>query len=359
MANISGDRKLKFIINCVYVALIIVIAYLVFKYLLNWVMPFVIGFIIAAAVQPIARYCHKKHGANIKACSIAAVLILVAIVAVLVALVISKLISELYIASDNIPAVVEKLAQALNRFSLWIAPVLHDVQLRTGLKIDTSLYGISAQLLRISELPQAAAAFLHSAVSSLPSFILNIIIAIIAACFIAADYSHVKEFLKRCIPKRYHETASEIKSFFLTTVFRLMRAYLTIMFITFCELTIGLFLLHVPNPVAIGAVISLVDILPVLGTGTIIIPWAVIELLLGKIYLGAGLLLVYAIITVVRNILEPKIVGSHIGLHPLVTLAAIIIGLKALGVAGMILLPITVILLKHMHDSGIIQLWKD
>lgn len=359
MTNSGDERKLKFIINCAYFVLIAVIAWLVVKYLLNWVMPFVIGFLIAAAVQPAARFCHRKNGANVKACSIAAVLLLVAAVMGAAAFGVSRLARGLRDASEHLPAIIEKLTQSLNRFSLWLAPVLHDVQVRTGFKIDTSLSGISAQILKISELPQTATAFLHSAVSSLPAFLLNLVITVVAACFIAADYPRVLEFLKRCIPKRYRQTAAELKSFFFTTVLRLLRAYLTIMFITFCELSVGLLILRVPNPVGLAALIAVVDILPVLGTGTVMIPWAIIELLMGKISLGIGLALVYAVITIARNILEPKIVGSHIGLHPLITLAAIVVGLKALGVAGMLLFPITVIFVKHLHDSGAIRLWKD
>jgi predicted PurR-regulated permease PerM len=131
------------------------------------------------------------------------------------------------------------------------------------------------------------------------------------------------------------------------------------MFITFCELCLGLTLLHVPHAIIISAVIALVDIMPVLGTGTVMVPWAIMEFIMGRGYSGLGLALIYAIITVVRNILEPKIVGHHIGLHPLVTLAAIVIGLKALGFAGMIFFPITIIILKHMRESGIVKLWKD
>jgi sporulation integral membrane protein YtvI len=356
----SGDeRKLKFIINCVYFALIVAIGYVTVKYFLGWVMPILIGFVLAAIVQPAARFCHKRNGANIKACSIAGVLLLVATLSVLTVLVTSRLACELYVFTKQFPAVTDSLTQTLNQLSLRLKPFFNSVQSFTRIKIDTSLSGISSLLLKFSQFPQGAAAFLHSTVSSLPSFLLSIIVAVVAACFIAADYPRVTGFLLRCLPKRHRDTACDIKNFFFTTVAQLIRAYLTLMFITFCELFVGLAFLRIKNPVTLAAIIAVVDILPVLGTGTVMIPWALIEFAVGNVSLGAGLALVYAIITVVRNILEPKIVGHRIGLHPLITLTAMVVGLKSLGIVGMITFPIGAIILKHLHESGIIKLWRD
>ena len=356
----SGDeRKLRLIINCVYLALIAAIVFFAVKYVLGWIMPLLIGFVLAAVVQPAARYCHKKNGANIKACSVAAVLLIVALIALLAVLGTSKAFIALYAWAKQLPAEAENLTKALDLLALRLAPFFHSIESFTGIKTDPSLSGISSLLLKISQIPEGAASLLHSAVSSLPSLLLGIIVAVVAACFIAADYPRVTGFLLRCLPKRYRDAACELKNFFFTTVLKLLRAYLTLMLITFCELLVGLVLLRVKSPVEVAAVIAVVDIMPVLGTGTVMIPWALIELVMGRIYLGVGLALVYTVISVVRNILEPKIVGYHIGLHPLVTLTAMVVGLRALGVVGMIAFPIGAILAKHLYDSGIIKLWRD
>ena len=103
---------------------------------------------------------------------------------------------------------------------------------------------------------------------------------------------------------------------------------------------------------------AFVDILPVLGTGTILIPWGVYMLISGNYFMGIGILILYVIITVIRQILEPKIVGSYVGLYPLVTLMAMYIGTKVMGFFGLFLFPITIILLKKMNDDGHIKLWK-
>jgi sporulation integral membrane protein YtvI len=355
----SDDRKLRFIIDCIYLALLAAIVFVAVKYLLGWIMPFLVGFALAAAVQPAVRFCHRKNGVNIKACSVAGVLLLVLVLVLLTVFGVSKLAVALYAAAKRLPVLTDSLMQALSLISQRLSPIFDDIQSCTGIKVDMSLSGISGKLLKISQLSQNTAVFLHGAVSSLPSFLLDIIVTAVAACFIAADYPRVTGFLLRCLPSRHRETAREIKKFFLTTVMRLIRAYLTLMFITFCELLAGLALLRIPNPAAAAAAIAVVDILPVLGTGTVMVPWALVEFLLGRTSFGACLVLLYAVITVVRNILEPKIVGHHIGLHPLVTLAAIVVGFKVLGVAGMIVFPIAIIIIKHLHENGVIKLWKD
>jgi len=117
--------------------------------------------------------------------------------------------------------------------------------------------------------------------------------------------------------------------------------------------------LRVNNSIPIALGIAIFDALPVLGTGGIMVPWIAIALLNGKIPLAVGLAILYAIVLVVRNIIEPRIVGNQLGLHPLVTLSAIYAGFKLMGVMGMILFPIMVQILAGLHHSKVIQLWQD
>ena len=108
----------------------------------------------------------------------------------------------------------------------------------------------------------------------------------------------------------------------------------------------------------VAAIIAVLDILPFIGSGLVLIPWALISLLTGNLHMGIGLFIVYGIVTVIRNIIEPKIVGEQIGLHPLVTLTAMYLGLNLFGFVGFILAPITVLFLIHLNQTGYIRLWK-
>ena len=136
------------------------------------------------------------------------------------------------------------------------------------------------------------------------------------------------------------------------------------MFITFCELCFGFTILTALGimsnsyMVLIAIAIAIFDILPVAGSGGILIPWALISMVTGNIKQGIGLLVIYAVITVIRQYLEPKIVGDTLGVNPIITLAGLYFGLKLFGVLGMFIVPISVMTLKAFNDTGRIHIWK-
>ena len=142
------------------------------------------------------------------------------------------------------------------------------------------------------------------------------------------------------------------------TLFVVIRSYVLIMLLTFAELSILFSLFGIESAVLKAALIALLDILPILGTGGIMIPWAVLTLLKGKLKLGLGLLVVYAAITIIRNIIEPKIVGGRLGLHPVVTLASMFLGAQLFGVIGLFGFPIGLSLLRYLNDNGSIHILK-
>ena len=131
-----------------------------------------------------------------------------------------------------------------------------------------------------------------------------------------------------------------------------------LMFITFIELSVLFMAVGIDRAVLIAVITSLVDALPVLGVGTVLIPWAVFELLMGNGRLALYLIIIYCAVVIIRSILEPKIVGVHIGLPPVVTLIAAYVGYASIGVAGMILFPIIIILVKEFNDLGYINILK-
>ena len=138
-----------------------------------------------------------------------------------------------------------------------------------------------------------------------------------------------------------------------------VKAYLMILFITFLQLLVGFLCLKIPYALTLAAIIDMIDILPVFGVGTVLVPWAALLLIQGEVYTGIGLLIVFAVIWVVRQVIEPKIVGHSIGLPPLVTLMGMYIGYKFMGFAGLFVFPLVLILFKNLNDIGVIRLWKE
>ena len=170
----------------------------------------------------------------------------------------------------------------------------------------------------------------YSVVKNIPSIIIAVVIGIIACILFTKDYKRVVRFIKLQLPDKHKNLLSETKKVFSSTILKMCRAYGLIMFITFCENFIGLSILNLIGVmdnnyvfvIAIG--IAIFDILPVAGSGGILIPWSLVALVTGSVGQCIGLLVIYAIITVVRQYIEPKIVGNSLGVHPLVTLAGFI-----------------------------------
>ena len=162
----------------------------------------------------------------------------------------------------------------------------------------------------------------------------------------SSDKEKIMSFITKQMPAKWMPKIINIKNNLSSVLLGYIKAQLILMAITFVEVTIGLFIIGIDYAILFGLIISFIDVLPVLGTGTILIPWALFSLITGNYSLGFSLIILYGVVLLVRQFLEPKIVGGQIGLHPLATLSAMYIGLKVLGIMGMILGPIIVLVIK-------------
>ena len=210
----------------------------------------------------------------------------------------------------------------------------------------------------VSSISVRTMALASDIVSSLPGTIINLVLLIISTFFIAIDYEKLTGFCMRQLNEKARTIFIQVKEYVVGTLWVCIRSYMIIMFITFVELSIGLKILGIDYAVLIALCISFFDILPVLGTGGIMLPWAAITLFQGNFTLALGLFLVYLIITVIRNIIEPKLVGSQLGLHPVVTLASMFAGVQFLGIVGLFGFPILLSLIRYLDRHGVTKVFK-
>ena len=154
------------------------------------------------------------------------------------------------------------------------------------------------------------------------------------------------------------DRARGVKASVFATLGKWLKAECILLAVTFCQLLVGLLLIRQEYALLLAALIALIDALPVFGTGTVLAPWAAVECLLGNVPKGAALLALFAVISVVRSVLEPKLVAAQAGLPPLASLAAMYVGFCAAGVAGMVLAPVLLLLVKQLRDGGYIRLWR-
>lgn len=197
-----------------------------------------------------------------------------------------------------------------------------------------------------------------SVAGGIPSFFIKFLFTIVSSFFFTIDYYKITRFILRQFSEKNQNIIINIKKNGIDTIFKFIRAYAILITITFIELSIGLSILKISNSILIAALIAIIDILPILGTGGILLPWAIISIITGNIGLAIGLVSLYLLILIIRQVLEPKIVGNQIGLHPIVTLICMFVGAQLLGFIGLFLLPILVTILNKMNDEGVIRIFK-
>ena len=354
------QKKKTFIVNVIYGILIMAIIYISLKYVLHLISPFIFAFIIAFILKGPTKLISKITFLPRKLVALILVLLFYSTIGLLISLLGIKIISTITQLTSVMPVFYESqlepfLMKTFDRIEVTIVsldPALVDV-LNEGFNQFVNTLGES-----VTKISVAVVSGVSSLASSLPAFFIRMLLMIISTFFIAMDYEKLMGFVFRQFNEKTSGIMLQIKNYVIGTLFVVVRSYGLIMSITFIELSIGLSIINIPNAIAIAGIIAIFDILPVLGTGGIMIPWIAFSFIQGDLTLGLSLLAVYGFVTVMRNILEPKIVGSQLGLHPVLTLMSMFVGANLFGVLGLFGFPISLSLLKHFNDTKSISLFK-
>ncbi len=328
-----------------------VLFYVFLRFGLKIVLPFVIGWAVALLISPVAK---KLAGKSTKGERIWSVVLLVALLSLLIFLIViasNRLFREarqllVRLSDGEFSDIPERIGELIKS----LTDKLPSASEEGGFfdfsdEIVTNLVSSA-----VSGVTNVLTGILSSAVLGLPSFLLFVFVTVISSFYFCFDISVFHGFVRRILPPKMSAALPEAKRRVMGVAGRYFRAYVLILLMTFCQLFLGFGIMRISYSFLLALVISFVDILPVLGVGSVLIPWAVFSFVSGRWHFGIGLLIIYGCVTVVRQIAEPKIVGGSIGLHPLATLASMYAGLKLLGVAGLIIGPVAAIIAKSCLD---------
>jgi sporulation integral membrane protein YtvI len=355
-----SNTILKWLWRLFLTALGLAVGWLFFRYALPWLLPFLIGLLLSKWMEPLVCLLRKKARLPRWAAS---ALVTVAAAGTLLWLLfwgLSRLIFEARNWLEQLPAMmanVPDLASDLRgRLETLIAAAPPEMQEFLRSSLENLLQGGV-------RLPDAVTATLGTwvgaAAAALPGVMLFTVAAVLSTYFISSDYPRVTAALLRQIPGKRREQALRVCQNLLNTVGKWLRAEGVLALISFGLAAVGFAVLRVEHGLLIAVGVAAVDALPVVGSGLALMPWAVYSLLSGDGMRAVGLSVLWGVVTLTRGFLEPKLVGQHIGLHPLAALMSMYIGFQVLGVGGMLLLPILVILLKQLHEWGYLRIWKD
>ena len=352
------EKRKSFLVNLLFFIAIAAILYVVVVKAFPIILPFLIAFFIAAILNKPAFKIHRKFP-KIKKSTAGRILFLILLIIILVIIAFAGVSIASYIKSF-----AKWLAANFKHIPGYLLGLKEDILSATENTLNKYATTEAIQSIDVSKILTGAAGGVWSFAKGVPSVLVSTIIAIIATFFMFGAYDDVLYFIKAQLPARGRSMLSDIKSAFKDTIGNYALAYGKIILITFGEILVSLLIMklfhiytgsYIP---LIAAVIAIVDILPVLGTGTIVAPWSVICFVQGNIALGIGLLVMWIVISVIRQYIEPKLVGKQIGLNPILTLLGMYVGLKVFGAIGMFGIPITIIILEALQDTGKIHLWN-
>ena len=350
MKKIYGRILVNFLLTGIGVAL----AVWLFPKIVRFFLPFVIAFIISMIANPVVRFLEKrikivrKHGSAIT------IIVALAIVVGLLYLLLSVLVRESINLLKDLPMLAEQMFELGEKLSVRLSGLYEllpkDMQ-TTATALEKSMEELLTDFLGNVKLPSLSTA--GNYVKNIADIILFSIIALLASYFFTADRDKILAILKNIVPESIQGYYKLIMENIKTAFGGYFKAQFKIMLILTLILFVGLELMQVHYSFFVALLIAFLDLLPVFGTGTILWPWIVIDLITGEYKSAIFLGVLYLICQVVKQLLQPKMVGDSIGISPLATLFFMFVGYRMGGVLGMIVgIPIGMAILKF-YELGI------
>jgi len=353
-------RKREILIQSAYYLMIIFFVIALFKYVLPIILPFVLGFIIAYLFQPLVTKISQKTRVKRTWVSFIVLLIFYIVLWTIITWFGFEIVLFTRTFLTRMPELYNQyLVPMLSGFFEWLKSIL----LGIDPQLVSSVQEYSKQILdslgaMISSISIGAVSLLSGFATKIPLFVVNFFITIIASFFIAYNYQNVRRFIYQQFQPKTQVLIQDFKTSLNMVLKKYILSQFVILTLTFVELSIGLTILNVRQSVLIAFLIAVLDILPIFGTGSVLIPWAFVSLVSGQTILGFGLFALYLIITFIRNVIEPKIIGDFVGLNPLLTLFSMYVGARLYGIIGLFGLPILLAILKELHNNQKITLYK-
>lgn len=345
--------------KALYILLALGLGYLALKFLLPWTAPLLLAFGGAVLIEKPVKFINKRWRFPRSAAAGVCVLAFLAVCGGVLWFIVSRLVKELRELGARLPGMISALSENVTGWKRWLDGVIRDMPASVSTVLDGVVEGAMGYLTQLpAQLSAKAVELISAFVSGLPTVLLFAVTAVMGLYFISAAYPSIVKFLRAQIPAELFEKARRVKHDLQHSLGKYFKAQLIMMGITFFELLAAFSFMRIDYSLVLAMSIAVIDALPVLGAGTVLLPWSAYELLTGDPARGAGLAVVYGMVTILRSCIQAKLLGDQLGLHPIATLLCIYAGWKAMGVLGMVVFPIAAISLKKLNDSGVLHIWN-
>ena len=347
-------RYLKVFMNLLLAVVIILLCVFAVPKVLVFFMPFVIGWLIACVANPLVRFFEDKFMIRRKAGSAVVIIAVIALVILVAYLAVSKLISESIGFLNMLPDLWNTMESDFRE----IGKNLDVMYSRLPQNMQMSIEDLGQQMDEyVADLVKRLGTPTVNAVGNfaknIPGFVINVIMCLLSSYFFVAEKDYVAQVWNRYMPGAVKHKAAIIMDSLKTAVGGYFKAQFKIECLIFVFLLTGFLILKIPYALLIAFLIAVLDFLPFFGAGAVMVPWAVFKFLSADYKMAIWLLIIWGVGQLVRQIIQPKLVGDSVGVAPLPTLFLLFIGYKCAGVIGIILaVPIGIVLI-NLNQAGV------
>ena len=338
----AAELPLLMLITVVVVALCYMLA--------SYVMPLLLAILISTAMEPFIRMLSgtNRSGEKIRAGlprKVAVLLVMLIVFTLLITVgffIIQGVVAELISLAESLPAKIPQWMESLDQLGQQISAQFPIISTENLASIIQSLSG------HLTESITTIAASAVSFATQMPAIILFIVFTIMSTYFFSVSRFSIMRNLKRQLPQSWQETAQHLYGTLAKALFGWLKAQFIILCCMFLVMFIGFTILNVHYALLIALGIAVMDALPILGSGLVMIPWIGYQLFFGSLPMGIGLAVVYVLLIFTRQSIEPRVVGGQSGLPPLWTMCAMYAGFRLFGFIGLFLGPLTLLLMYNV-----------
>ena len=348
MSNFYRNNK-KALDKLFMVVGIILTVFVFFKYLFTYVSPFFLGLVIALIMEPPVRLFTEKFRIKRGLAAFIGLILFLTVISTLGTMLVNKLVKEASAFAVEAPAIIREYSMKLDDWTKRLSKLTDN--LPESMQLDTQSIADTLIAMIFNMFGNGFRNTSYKLATNVPMFLLSLLITLVSAFFYMKD----RELIFKTVSGHCPKWLAYNLSLMWGGISRAARGYFKAQFIIMSIIGIisitGLLILRNPYALLVGLLLAVFDFLPMLGTGTILVPWSLSALMAGNYSLGIGILVLYGVNIIARQTLEPKILGEQIGLHPLLTLMSLFIGLKIFGFFGIIIGPSLVIILKAIYEA--------
>lgn len=321
--------------------------------LLSFFMPFFLAFLLAWALNPLIRFINRKIGIPRKPLAMLLLLILYGLIVFLVTRAVIAIAGEVMSFAENWNSISASLLKYLNMFEDWVSSLSPAAGDQLQQLIDSFFLWLSEF---VSGILSNAGQYIGGAgtvIKRIPNFFVAVVVFLMASYFMAADYPTIRFAATKGLPENLRNFLSGIRNIFSAAFGGYIRAEFLLSVGVFIILIIGFLVIGQNYALLLAMGLAILDFIPIIGAGTVMVPWMVIDVINGRYQHGIALLVIWGVIALFRRIGEPKVLGDQVGLHPIVSLFAIFLGMKVGGIVGMIFGPVLVLTVLNIIRSGV------